>query len=302
DVTFYSGHRPAISRGRIIPPPSHPTGSATRSSSRRGRRLPSIRSSETHPCLALATDELATPDLELEVHRCEVSAERQDFQTDPPLLDARSGRPRHTMAVDLVEAIAVLAKRVADGVRTVPERGVQHVHVLVDQCLLVALEQVADFRHDLGDVRCHVDHRAASMAFATATSVASLPRAPTMDRPTGTPATLAPGRLTWGRPVRPPWAVRHAMRARSGSSAEIDIALGGAPNGVVGMHTMVPEGRSHSRRARASSRISAAHCRSPSGTVAVSARFLATLYAMRGLTLSIQSWKVAHASWRWRVC
>ena len=31
------------------------------------------------------------------------------------------------------------------------------------------------------------------MARATATSVASLPRAPMMDRPTGSPSTVAPG-------------------------------------------------------------------------------------------------------------
>ena len=59
-----------------------------------------------------------------------------------------------------------------------------------------------------------VDHFAAnSSAAATATSVASLPGPATVDRPTGRPSTRAPGMLTSGTPVSPPWQHRHSRRS-----------------------------------------------------------------------------------------
>jgi hypothetical protein len=42
------------------------------------------------------------------------------------------------------------------------------------------------------------------MAAATATSVASVPGPPRIDRPTGKPPTSVPGMLTCGTPVSPP--------------------------------------------------------------------------------------------------
>src|SRR2546426_5215554 len=93
------------------------------------------------------------------------------------------------------------------------------VDVLVDQRLLVALEQRAHLRHDLGDVGDHIHHRAASSALATATSPASLPWPPTIDNPTGRPATLVPGTLTCGTPVSPPCAASYAAEAGARSAA-----------------------------------------------------------------------------------
>src|SRR5947208_9778801 len=54
-------------------------------------------------------------------------------------------------------------------------------------------------------------------ARATATRVASLPRAPTIDSPTGRPSTIAPGMLTCGAPVSPPWQHNAVIRSRSRS-------------------------------------------------------------------------------------
>src|SRR5262249_9555868 len=156
------------------------------------------------------------------------------------------------------------------------------VDVPVDQRLLVALEERPDLGHDLGRVDGDVDH-VPSSAFATATSAASLPRAPSTDRPTGRPPTVAPGTLTWGTPVRPPCAVRQLIRARSGSSAARDSPFGGAGNGVVGRQRMVPAGSSQARRARASARINAAQWRSVSEIAPARASPRATLNCSRGL-------------------
>src|SRR5262245_53305984 len=68
---------------------------------------------EAHPGLGLAADRVATADLELQVHGGEVAAEREDLQTDAPLLDAGPGRARHPVRVDGREAVAVLVECVA---------------------------------------------------------------------------------------------------------------------------------------------------------------------------------------------
>ena len=81
------------------------------------------------------------------------------------------------------------------------------------------------------------------MACATATSVASLPRGPRMDKPTGSPPTCAPGRLTCGKPARPPCAARQVMRARSGSRVARGRPRSGAGNGVVGRQRIAPGGQ-----------------------------------------------------------
>src|SRR5262245_9774640 len=183
---------------------------------------PPTKVGEADPRLALTADRVLTTHFEFEIHRGQIAAEREDLEANPLFLGARPRRARHAVRVDLREAIAVLVERVADGVRAVPERRIQHLDVLVDQCLLVTLEQRAHFRHDLGDVDGHVHHRAASSALATATSAASRPWPPTIDNPTGRPSTLAPGTLTCGTPVSPPCAASRRIRARTGSSAGSD--------------------------------------------------------------------------------
>jgi hypothetical protein len=108
---------------------------------------------------------------------------------------------------------------------------------------------------------------------------------------------VAPGRLTCGTPVRPPCEVRQLIRPRSESKVATDKPLRGAGNGVVGMQRIVPGRSSQVMRARASARISSAHCRSLAGVVAARTRPRATLYCSRGLARSSQSLKVCHASY-----
>src|SRR5262249_58462648 len=110
----------------------------------------------------------------------------------------------------------------------------------IDEWLLVALEDLGPFGNDLGQIRREIGHRDCSIAAASATSVASVPGAPRIERPTGRPSTSAPGTLTCGTPVRPPCAQRHRMRSRTQLSAVSDWPFRGAGNGVVGRHTMVP--------------------------------------------------------------
>src|SRR4029077_18929808 len=211
-------------------------------------------------------------------------------------LDAGTRRPRHTVGVDLVEAVTVLVHGVADRVRARPERGIEHVDVLVDQGLLVALEQAAYLLDDFREVRRQILHVAVFPAFssacATATRLASLPRGPMMDRPTGRPSTVAPGRLTCGWPASPPWAHRQVMRSRSGSSTDSFWPRSGAGNGVVGRHRMVRAGSRYAMRPRASWRIRLAQLRSLSGIRAPITRFLATEKAKRGLRSWSQSLNV----------
>ena len=117
----------------------------------------------------------------------------------------------------------------------------------------------------------------AAKARATATRVASPPRGPMIDSPTGRPPTVAPGRLTCGTPVSPPCAHRQVMRPRSASVADSGWLRGGAGNGVVGRHRIVPGGRSWRMRPRASSRTRLAQARSAAGIAAPVIRLRATL-------------------------
>src|SRR5688572_21824608 len=251
---------------------------------------------ESDPRLALAADEVLAAHLEFEIHGGDIATEGEDLETDALLLDARPGGPRHAVRVDLGEAVAVLVERIADRMRAVPERGVEHLHVLVDQRLLVALEDLTDLGHDLGPVRRRIDHQRASIARATATSVASLPWPPMIESPIGRPPTSAPGMLTWGTPVNPPCASMVVIRARSGVSVESGSPLRGAGNGVDGRQRIVPRGNSHASRARASSRICSAQCRSFSEMSAADASPRATLHCSRGLSRSSHDLKVSHAS------
>ena len=115
---------------------------------------------KAHPGLALAADLRLAAHLELEVHGGDVAAERQDLEAPAELLGAGPGWAAHAMGVDLVEAVAVLAHRVADRVRAIPEAAVEDVHVLVDQRLLVALEQRAHLGHDVGEIGREIAHAA----------------------------------------------------------------------------------------------------------------------------------------------
>ncbi len=61
----------------------------------RGDDLPA-ELGETHPGLTLPADQVATTELEFQVHGREVATECEDFQPDPLLLDAgarRAGGP-----------------------------------------------------------------------------------------------------------------------------------------------------------------------------------------------------------------
>src|SRR5215831_14000995 len=243
------------------------------------------------PGLALAADQVVAADLELEVHGGEVAAHGQDLQSQAPFLDAGTRRTSHAMGVDLVEAVAVLVHRIANGVRAPPEGGVENGDALVDQGLLVAFEQGADFLDHFWLVGGEILH-AASNARAAATSVASLPRGPMMERPTGKPSTSAPGMLTCGWPVSPPCAQRQVMRSRNGPSTANRWPRSGAGNGVVGRQRMVPGGSSQAMRAHASWRIRLAQPRSLSEIRAPITRPLATEKAKRGLRSSSQSLKV----------
>src|SRR4030095_1705113 len=185
---------------------------------------------KTHPGLALATDHVPVAHLVDQGHRGNVAAQRDDVEPVALLLGAGARRPGDAMSMDPVEAVPVLVVGEADGVRAVPERAVEHVDVLVDQGLLVTFEQSTDLFDHFRDVRRQILH-AASIALATATSVASLPRGPMIDRPTGSPSTVAPGRLTCGWPACPPCAQRQVMRSRSGSSTDSGWPTGGAGNG-----------------------------------------------------------------------
>src|SRR5260370_10184236 len=252
-----------------------------------GGDYPPARIRKLYPGLALPPDEILVADLEFEVHGGDVAPQRQDFQPNAPFLDAWARRPRHAVGMDLGEAVAVLVHGVADGVRAPPEGGVQHVDVLVDQRLLVTFEQSTDLLDDFREVRLEVLHVAVFSAFsnssATATRVASLPRGPMMDRPTGRPSTVAPGRLTCGWPANPPWAHRQVARSRNGSSTDSLWPRSGAGNGVVGRHRIVRTGRRYAMRPRASWRIRLAQLRSLSGINAPLTRLLATVKAKRGL-------------------
>src|SRR5882724_1236808 len=135
----------------------------------RGDHLPA-EVGKAHPGLALTTDPLAAAHLELEVHGGDVAYAGEDLQPDALVLRSRSRRARNAVGVDFLEAVAVLVERVADRERAVPERRVEHVDVLVDQRLLVALEQRADFGHDFGDIGRHVDHEACPTSTSSSAS------------------------------------------------------------------------------------------------------------------------------------
>src|SRR5262245_40261074 len=98
---------------------------------------------KSHPRLALATDEIVSAHFELKVDRGELAPERQNFEADTVFFDAGTRRARYPVVVNGLEAVAVLVERVADGVRGVPESGIEHCDVLGLECHLVALEQLA---------------------------------------------------------------------------------------------------------------------------------------------------------------
>ena len=173
------------------------------------------------------------------------------------------------MGVDRGEAVAVLVQRVADGVRAVPEGGVEDLDVLSTAPARSARSSARTSATTSGrlGVRSVIERPPSPSPPPPAWRRCRAQ--PRMDRPTGSPPTCAPGRLTCGRPVRPPCAARQVMRARSGSSVASGRPFSGAGNGVVGRQRIVPRRqRAQASRARASARISAAHWRSLSGIAA----------------------------------
>src|SRR5579883_20579 len=252
---------------------------------------------EAHPGLHLTTRPLAAAHLIDDSHGGEVTAQGDDVQPMTLFLGARARRACHAMGMDTVEAVAMLVVSDANGVRAVPESVVEDLDVLVDQRLLVGFEQRSHFFDDFRNIRLEIGHFAASRARATATKVASLPRGPIMERPTGNPSTVAaPGILTCGCPANPPCAQRQVMRSRSGSSVESFWPTRGAGNGVVGRQRIVPSGRRCARRARTSWRIRLAHARSVGGIIDAIVSRRATEKAMRGLRSSSQPLNVSYAS------
>ncbi|KAG1390054.1 hypothetical protein G6F59_015327 [Rhizopus arrhizus] len=117
-----------------------------------GHHAPACR--RAHPGLALATDALATVALEFQVGGGEVGAVGGDGRAPHAAGEALRRAPGAECA-DRVVAVQVFACAVAQGVRAIPEQGVQHVHLVVDEGGLVALERRCHFRHDVGQVDFH---------------------------------------------------------------------------------------------------------------------------------------------------
>src|SRR5262245_23969957 len=93
--------RPSDVRGDPVPSPGR-----SRAQSREGRLVHrrDVRRDdfpaevgEAHPRLALASDEIAAADLELQIHGGEITAERQDLEPNAPFLDPGAGRARESV-------------------------------------------------------------------------------------------------------------------------------------------------------------------------------------------------------------
>src|SRR5262245_56291321 len=124
----------------------------------RAHDLPAFRKANPH--LGLAADLVGAADLVLEIHGRDIAAEREDLEPAPRLLRARARRTPHAMGGDLGKAVAVLDRRVADRMRTPPERRVEDLDVLIHESLFVALEQLAHFGDDFGNVGRKIGYRA----------------------------------------------------------------------------------------------------------------------------------------------
>src|SRR5438045_5372018 len=92
------------------------------------------------PGLRLPAGHLAAAHLVDQRDGGDVTSQGDDVEPQPLLLGARPGRTGDTKGVDAVETVAMLEVGEADGMRAVPEGGVERLDVLVDQRLLVALE------------------------------------------------------------------------------------------------------------------------------------------------------------------
>ena len=149
----------------------------------RGHDLPTnIR--EAHPGLHLAAGHFLTAHLTDKGDRGDVAADRDNIQPQTCLLAARPWGAGHPVRVNTIKDATVLVIRQSDSVRAVPEGDIQHLDIFVYQRLLVALEKVTDFLHNLGDIGgMIVAHACSSSARATATSVAALPRGPMIEKP-----------------------------------------------------------------------------------------------------------------------
>src|SRR4051794_2744426 len=113
---------------------------------------------KSNPGLGLPPGHVAPANLVDKTDSGDVSTESHDVQAQALLLGPRSGRARDTKGVDAVESVAVFGVGEPNGVRTLPEGGVEHLDILVDQRLLVALEQSPHLFDDIGNVRRQIRH------------------------------------------------------------------------------------------------------------------------------------------------
>jgi len=95
---------------------------------------------ESDPGLALAADEVLSANFELEVGSGEIAPERQYFEPDPLLLDARPRLAVDAVPVDFIETVAMLGHGIPNGVGAVPKGVVENSDILVDQSFFIALE------------------------------------------------------------------------------------------------------------------------------------------------------------------
>ena len=255
---------------------------------------------EAHPGLALAADQVAAAHLELEVHGGEVAAEREDLEADALLLDARAraGAPRDGRGSRRSRSRSRAAR--SGWCAGCPRRWRRARR---RSCRSAPARSARTARAPRPRPRgCSASRRSSRWPpwpCATATSAASLPRAPTMDRPTGSPSTVAPGRLTCGTPVSPPCAAQAGDAIAQRLERRQRQALAAAPG------TASSAGRGWCRAAAdtpCGARASCAHQRGPAaarsrGSCEPATRPRATLNAMRGLSRSSQSLKVCQASY-----
>ena len=209
----------------------------------------------------------ASAHLVLQVHRGDVAPQRQDVEPMPLFLDARARRAGDAMGMDLGRSRSRSRSWRSGSCAGCPRRWRRARRRSCRSAPARSARTVRGPPRRLPGCSASGPSRPASPPWrcATATRVASLPRGPMMDRPTGRPSTVAPGRLTCGTPVSPPWAHRQVMRSRSGSSTDSGWPRSGAGNGVVGRHRIVPGGSRWRMRPRASWRIRLAQLRSLSG-------------------------------------
>src|SRR5438067_7355732 len=118
----------------------------------RGYHAPALRG--LHPGLRLPADALAARAAELDVRRAERLAVGRDLQAQD-LARQAGGRPGRAKGADLVDAVEVLGRTVAHGLRAVPEQLVQRRDVVLDERPFVAIEDAAQLGQHLESIDDH---------------------------------------------------------------------------------------------------------------------------------------------------